>query len=89
MSKAENGFTLVRYQRYKECLTSLSRACEWIALECIRCPLEGDQQCAKKQLPPIFTKDLGENRDITICQDWLALYFFAHEEPPAEEILDK
>ena len=90
MSKAENGFKLIQYIKYKETLTALSRSCEWIAEECDRCPLEGDQQCARKQLPPAFIGEWGsKGRDITVCQDWLCLYFMSPEGKPDEEVEEK
>ena len=70
MTKAENGFLIIKDRQIREVLAALHGACDYFADDCERCPLHNDEKCAEKQLPPGVIEDKK-----SACSDWLSLWF--------------
>ena len=71
MSKAENGFMIIRERMLRATEKTLLAACEFMTLYCGRCPLNGEDLCVEKQVPPgVIEKDKH-----SACTDWVMLYF--------------
>ncbi len=77
-SKAENGFAIIRERALEEMKKSFMLACEYITHDCGFCPLENNEQCVKKCMPPALA-DVDDDR--SICADWISLHFRQGDKP--------
>lgn len=79
MSKAKNGFEIIRLRREKAHQAALYSMATHISEDCDRCPLRETPRCAQLHLPPAFLDDK------TACSDWIVLHYLGK----ADEVTGK